>query len=62
VLAALAGLVILGQHLVTHEWAGIIIVVAANMITTLQQSRGQVDVSEDSSSVEAGQGGPHTDG
>jgi threonine/homoserine efflux transporter RhtA len=33
VLAALAGLVILGQHLVTHEWAGIIIVVAANMIT-----------------------------
>jgi hypothetical protein len=56
VLAALAGLVILGQHLVTHEWAGIIIVVAASMITTLKQSRGQVDVSEDSSSVEAGGG------
>jgi hypothetical protein len=32
------------------------------MITTLQQSRGQVDVSEDSLSAEAGQGGPHTDG
>ena len=41
VFAALAGLVILGQHLAIHEWVGIAIVVVANVITTLQRSRAQ---------------------
>ena len=41
VFAALAGLLILGQHLAIHEWVGIAIVVAANVTTTLQQSRAQ---------------------
>lgn len=35
VFAALAGLVILGQHLAIHEWAGILVVVVANVITTV---------------------------
>lgn len=43
VFAALAGLLILGQHLASHEWVGIAIVVAANVTTTLRQSRHRRD-------------------
>jgi inner membrane transporter RhtA len=39
VLAALAGLVILGQHPRPHEWAGIAIVVATNALAILLTSR-----------------------
>lgn len=35
VLAALAGLVILGQHLGTHEWTGILIVVGTNAVSVV---------------------------
>jgi inner membrane transporter RhtA len=38
VLAALAGLVILGQVLALHEWAGIVIVVIANALALLSAS------------------------
>jgi inner membrane transporter RhtA len=38
VLAALAGLMILGQVLELHEWAGIIIVVTANTLAVLSAS------------------------
>jgi len=41
VFAALAGLLILGQHLAIHEWIGVAIVVAANVTTTLRQNRAQ---------------------
>ena len=36
VLAALAGLVILGQLLDLHEWLGIAIIVVANVLATLR--------------------------
>ncbi len=38
VLAALAGLVILGQWLALHEWVGIAIVVVANAVATLRRA------------------------
>jgi inner membrane transporter RhtA len=38
VLAALAGLVILGQHLGLHEWLGIAVVVATNAVSVLATS------------------------
>jgi len=40
VLAAVAGLLILGQGLALHEWLGIIIVVAANGIVTFAAAKG----------------------
>ena len=42
VIAALAGLVILGQALDAHEWIGIIIVVSANVYATILASRTSV--------------------
>ena len=44
-LAALAGLVLLGQHLALHEWAGIGIVIATNVaaITTSSPSSSPAD-------------------
>jgi inner membrane transporter RhtA len=38
VLAALAGLVILGQRLGSHEWIGIAVVVATNAVSVLATS------------------------
>ncbi len=39
VLAALAGLVLLGQHLRLHEWAGIVIVIGVNAVAVGAGSR-----------------------
>ncbi len=39
VLAALAGLVLLGQHLRLHEWAGIVIVIVVNAVAVGVGSR-----------------------
>jgi len=39
VLAALAGLVLLGQHLRLHEWAGIVIVIGVNAVAVVAGSR-----------------------
>jgi inner membrane transporter RhtA len=43
VLAALAGLVILGQVLNLHEWLGIMIVVSANALATVSAARQRSD-------------------
>ena len=40
VFAALAGMLILGQWLSGHEWLGIAIIVAANVIATWRGGRG----------------------
>ena len=39
VLAALAGIVVLGQVLNPREWVGVLIVVAANAVATATQRR-----------------------
>ena len=41
VLAALAGMLLLGQKLALHEWLGITIVVTANVFATLQQRQAR---------------------
>jgi inner membrane transporter RhtA len=44
VLAALAGLILLGQHLTAHEWAGIAIVIVVNAVAVSAGSRPQPPV------------------
>ena len=43
VLAALAGLLLLGQVLALHEWTGILVVVAANVVAVLFARTEQVE-------------------
>jgi inner membrane transporter RhtA len=41
VLAALAGMLLLGQDLALHEWLGIAIVVTANVLATLRHRQAR---------------------
>jgi threonine/homoserine efflux transporter RhtA len=43
VLAAVAGLLLLGQVLALHEWIGILVVVLANVVAVLLARNEQVD-------------------
>ena len=63
VLAALAGVVLLGQGLAAHEWAGIGVVVAANVVTvdsagaSLRRARARVSAASPARHVERADSG-----